>query len=74
MKIVQLQRLINVVVLIVKVCMQHDLKNRLRKARKLMFRLLQWYIGTVSISHGDMCSRIGNLKGYILRLILWESP
>ena len=39
-KMVQLQRLINVVALIMKVCLQYDLKMRQRKSRKLMLRLL----------------------------------
>ena len=56
---VQLQRLINVVALVIKVCLQYDLKMRLRMSRKVMLRLLQLYMGTVSISHCDMWARIG---------------
>ena len=58
-KMVQLQRLIDVVALVIKVCLQHDLKMRLRKSRKVMLWLLQLYMGTVSISHCDMWARIG---------------
>ena len=53
-KIVHLQRLVNVEALVIKVCLQYDLKMRLWKCGKFMLRLLQWYMGTVSISHCDM--------------------
>ena len=61
-KMVQLQRLINTLVapdLAIKVCLQYNLKMRLKKSRKVMLRLLQWYMGTVSISHCDMWARTG---------------